>query len=107
MICLYKLDHQRILEFFGMKKEEVPAMRIIQLQEDMAKFKPEKDDLSAANIEDFVSKFLDGKLKQHLLSQELPDDWNKTPVKTLVASKFDEVAFDKSKDVFVEFYAPW
>lgn len=100
-------DHQRILEFFGMKKEEVPAMRIIQLQEDMAKFKPENADLTAENIEAFVQKFLDGKLKQHLLSQEAPEDWNKTPVWTLVASNFDEVAMDKSKDVFVEFYAPW
>jgi len=100
-------DHQRILEFFGMKKEEVPAMRIIQLQEDMAKFKPEKNDLSADNIKAFVQSFLDGKLKQHLLSQEVPEDWDKTPVKTLVASNFDEIAFDKSKDVFVEFYAPW
>lgn len=100
-------DHARILEFFGMKKEEVPAMRIIQLQEDMAKFKPEKNDLGPANIEAFVQKFLDGKLKQHLLSQELPEDWDKTPVRTLVASNFDDVAFDKSKDVFVEFYAPW
>lgn len=100
-------DHQRILEFFGMKKEEVPSMRIIKLEEDMAKFKPEKDDLSADNIEAFVQKFLDGKLKQHLLSQELPEDWDKTPVKTLVASNFDDVAFNKDKDVFVEFYAPW
>lgn len=96
-------DHQRILEFFGMKKEEVPAMRIIQLQEDMAKFKPESGDLTAENIEAFVQKFLDGKLKQHLLSQDAPEDWNKTPVWTLVASNFDDVAFDKSKDVFVEF----
>lgn len=100
-------DHARILEFFGMKKEEVPAMRIIQLQEDMAKFKPDNNDLEASNIEAFVQKFLDGKLKQHLLSQELPEDWDKTPVKTLVASNFDEVAFDKTKDVLVEFYAPW
>lgn len=100
-------DHQRILEFFGMKKEEVPAMRIIQLQEDMAKFKPDTNDLTASNIEAFVQKFLDGKLKQHLLTQELPEDWDKTSVKTLVASNFDEVAMDKSKDVFVEFYAPW
>lgn len=100
-------DHARILEFFGMKKEEVPAMRIIQLQEDMAKFKPEKNDLSADNIEAFVQKFLDGKLKQHLLSQDLPEDWDKTSVKTLVASNFDEVVMDKTKDVFVEFYAPW
>lgn len=100
-------DHQRILEFFGMKKEEVPSMRIIQLQEDMAKYKPEKDDLGPEAIEAFVQKFLDGKLKQHLLSQELPEDWDKTGVKTLVASNFDEVVFDKTKDVLVEFYAPW
>jgi len=100
-------DHQRILEFFGMKKEEIPAMRIIQLQEDMAKFKPENGDLGPAAIEAFVQKFLDGKLKQHLLSQDLPEDWDKTPVKTLVSSNFDDVAMDKNKDVFVEFYAPW
>lgn len=101
-------DHQRILEFFGMKKEEVPAMRIIMLQEDMAKYKPEKEgELSADYIEAFVQKFMDGKLKQHLLTQEAPEDWDKTPVKTLVATNFDEVAFNKDKDVFVEFYAPW
>jgi protein disulfide-isomerase A1 len=100
-------DHNRILEFFGMKKDEIPSMRIIQLQEDMAKFKPEKADLSADAIKAFVQKFLDGKLKQHLLSQELPEDWDKTPVKTLVSTNFDEVVFDKNKDVFVEFYAPW
>lgn len=100
-------DHNRILDFFGMKKEEVPSMRIIQLQEDMAKFKPEKADLGADSIKAFVQTFLDGKLKQHLLSQDLPEDWDKNPVKVLVSSNFDDVAMDKTKDVFVEFYAPW
>lgn len=100
-------DHQRILEFFGMKKEEVPAARLIKLEEDMAKYKPETDDLTAENLKAFVESFLAGNLKQHLLSQDLPEDWNKTPVKTIVASNFDEVVFDKSKNVLVEFYAPW
>jgi len=100
-------DHARIFEFFGMSKEEVPTIRLIKLEEDMAKYKPESNDLSAKTIKEFVQKFMDGKLKQHLLSQDLPEDWDKTPVKTLVATNFDEVVFDKSKDVFVEFYAPW
>ncbi|XP_046659697.1 protein disulfide-isomerase [Homalodisca vitripennis] len=100
-------DHQRILEFFGMKKEEVPAMRVIKLEEDMAKYKPADPELSADNIKSFVSDFIDGKLKQHLLSQDLPEDWDAKPVKVLVATNFDEVAFNKDKTVLVEFYAPW
>lgn len=100
-------DHQRILEFFGMTKEEVPAMRLIKLEEDMAKYKPSSNEITSEVIEEFVQDFLNGKLKQHLLSQTLPEDWDKHPVKTLVSSNFDEVVFDKTKDVLVEFYAPW
>uniref|UniRef100_A0A0P4WI78 Protein disulfide-isomerase n=1 Tax=Scylla olivacea TaxID=85551 RepID=A0A0P4WI78_SCYOL len=100
-------DHSRILEFFGMKKEEVPGLRIIKLEEDMAKYKPDTYDLSESGLTNFVQQFLDGKLKQHLLSQDLPEDWDKEPVQVLVASNFDEVAFNKDKDVLVEFYAPW
>lgn len=100
-------DHKRILDFFGMEKEEVPSMRLIRLEEDMAKYKPENSALDADNIEAFVQSYIDGKLKQHLLSQKLPEDWDKTPVKTLVSSNFDEVALNKDKDVLVEFYAPW
>lgn len=101
-------DHGRILEFFGMKKDEVPAARLIRLADEMSKYKPTTDVLNdVAAMRTFVNDFLDGKLKQHLLSQDLPEDWDKTPVKVLVASNFDEVAMDKDKDVLVEFYAPW
>jgi len=100
-------DHKRILEFFGMKEDEVPGMRLIRLEEDMAKYRPESNDLEEENVKKFVQDFLDGKLKQHLLSEEIPEDWDKEPVKVLVGKNFEEVAMNKDKNVLVEFYAPW
>ena len=98
-------DHKRILEFFGITESELPTYRAIKLGEDMAKFKPEDD--AFENAEQFVTDFLEGKLKQHLMSQEIPEDWDKEGVKVLVGKNFQEVAMDKKKDVLVEFYAPW
>lgn len=63
---------------------QVPGLRIIKLEEDMAKYKPETYDLSESGLTTFVQKFLDGKLKQHLLSQDLPEDWDKEPVKVRI-----------------------
>jgi len=100
-------ENGRITEFFGLKDEEIPAVRLIQLTEDMAKFKPESAALDTETIKTFVQDFLDGKVKAHLMSEDVPADWDAKPVKVLVGKNFKEVALDKSKGVFVEFYAPW
>merc|ERR1711992_287709 len=61
-------DHKRIMEFFGLEESELPSMRIIKLEEDMSKFKPESTALSEDNIRAFVKQYLDGSLEAHLMS---------------------------------------
>jgi len=100
-------DHKRILEFFGISDTELPTFRAIKLGEDMAKFKPENDAIESANLKSFVADFLAGNLKQHLMSEEVPEDWDATGVKVLVGKNFHEVAMNPEKNVLVEFYAPW
>merc|ERR1711862_631878 len=85
-------DHKRILEFFAIKDEELPTFRAIKLGEDMAKYKPADDAIEAANIKTFVADFLEGKLKQHLMTEEIPEDWDKEGVKVLVGKNFHDVA---------------
>ncbi|XP_005807506.1 protein disulfide-isomerase A3 [Xiphophorus maculatus] len=57
-------------------------------------------------LERFLQDYFDGKLKRYLKSEAVPET-NDGPVKVLVAENFDSIVNDDSKDVLIEFYAPW
>ncbi|XP_067832017.1 protein disulfide-isomerase A3-like [Heptranchias perlo] len=57
-------------------------------------------------FERFLHDYFDGRLKPYLKSEPVPEK-NDGPVKVVVAENFDEVVNDESKDVLIEFYAPW
>jgi len=53
-----------------------------------------------------VQDFQDGKLTAHLKSEEVPETQD-GPVTIVVGKNFESVVLDSTKDVLIEFYAPW
>nr|XP_025041162.1 protein disulfide-isomerase A2 [Pelodiscus sinensis] len=96
----------QVLPYFGLQSDAVPTMRFIKL-ESSQKFRMAPEDFAPEAMGAFVRDVLDGKVQPHLMSQELPEDWDKQPVKVLVGKNFERVAYDEAKNVFVKFYAPW
>ncbi|UJR10281.1 hypothetical protein I4U23_014488 [Adineta vaga] len=63
------------------------------------------EDFSFEALENFARKLFKGELEPYLKSQEVPEQTD--DVKVIVAKNFDEIVNDNSKDVLIEFYAPW
>merc|ERR1712039_142962 len=55
---------------------------------------------------EFVTEFDEGKLKPYIKSEPIPAE-NDGPVKIVVGENFNEIVKDPTKDVLIEFYAPW
>jgi len=50
-------ENERVMEFFGLKKEDAPTVRLISLGQDMTKFKPESNEITSAVLTQFVQNF--------------------------------------------------
>ncbi|KAG8953618.1 protein disulfide-isomerase precursor [Tulasnella sp. 424] len=61
---------------------------------------------SFSTVEDWTTKFAAGTLEPSLKTAEVPAE-NDGAVKVVVGSEYNKIVLDDSKDVFVEFYAPW
>jgi len=69
-------------------------------------YKMTADKFSVDTLEAFANDFLDGKLKPYIKSEPVPES-NDGPVKVVVGETFNEIVKDETKDVLIEFYAPW
>ncbi|XP_028395410.1 protein disulfide-isomerase 2-like [Dendronephthya gigantea] len=113
VFAYYDVDNEESagahLGSLGVEDDDIfrPTVRILD-RKSREKFKPDQfETLTRDVVRKFARDFVDGKIKPFKLTQEIPDDWDKEPVKVLVRKNFNEIALDKSKNVFVEFYAPW
>nr|XP_039334414.1 protein disulfide-isomerase-like protein of the testis isoform X2 [Saimiri boliviensis boliviensis] len=96
----------RVLEYFRVTEVDIPSVQILNLSSD-ARYKMPSDDITYENLKKFGRSFLSKNAKKHQSSEEIPKYWDQGLVKQLVGKNFNIVVFDKEKDVFVMFYAPW
>ena len=70
------------------------------------KYPFEGDKLTEKKIAAFVKDFVDGKLEPSIKSEPIPEK-QEGPVTVVVAHNYKDIVLDDTKDVLVEFYAPW
>lgn len=63
-------------------------------------------DLSAKKLGAFVDDFIAGKVEASIKSEPIPEKQD-GPVTVVVAKNYKDIVLDDSKDVLLEFYAPW
>ena len=68
---------------------------------------PSSETFNVENVEKFVTAFLNSKLESFIKSQEIEDQVSGTHVIRVVGKNFDQIVEDESKNVMIEFYAPW
>uniref|UniRef100_A0A8D1MYU9 Protein disulfide-isomerase-like protein of the testis n=1 Tax=Sus scrofa TaxID=9823 RepID=A0A8D1MYU9_PIG len=98
--------NRRVFEYFRITEVDIPSVQILNLSSD-ARYKMPFEEITYENLKKFGQRFLDRKAKKHQSSEEIPRYWDQGPIKQLVGKNFNVIVFDKERDVFVMFYAPW
>jgi len=95
----------RLAEYIGITSKDLPSVRIHDTKVDLKKFTMDGEITEEAVLK-FVDDWETGKLKATLKSEEIPTT-QEGDVVVLVGKSFNDIVLDDTKDVLVEFYAPW
>jgi len=99
----------QLAERWGASGKVIPTAIFAYWVEDQPKFiiyNEEGDAFTADTGVSFTTQALEGTYPSYKKSEPLPAS-NDEAVKVVVGKNFHDIVFDKEKDVFVEFYAPW
>eukprot|EP00163_Fabomonas_tropica_P013914 TRINITY_DN2553_c0_g1_i1.p1 TRINITY_DN2553_c0_g1~~TRINITY_DN2553_c0_g1_i1.p1 ORF type:complete len:529 (+),score=222.24 TRINITY_DN2553_c0_g1_i1:125-1711(+) len=98
-------DASHILEYFGITEGDLPVLFMLKLDQEEGGMKKYKHP-SLEGLNGFVDSYLAGTASAFYKSEEIPES-NDEPVKVVVGKNWNDIVMDETKDVLVEFYAPW
>lgn len=90
----------------NLKADQFPAFAIQDIEKNQKFPFDQEKKITKKDITKFTEDFVAGKLEPSIKSEEIPES-NDGPVKVVVAKNYEQIVMDDSKDVLIEFYAPW
>lgn len=98
---------EQITEYFGVSKEDMPAIRLVDMRESgMKKYIYDKPITDEASINAFCEDFAHKNLTPVLKSEDEPQD-QEGVLKTIVSKSWTREVMESENDILVKFYAPW
>jgi protein disulfide-isomerase A1 len=86
--------------------ETFPAFGVQDLKDNKKYPYDQSKGITPEEIEKFVAGVLDGTVSPSIKSEPIPEK-QEGPVYVVVADSYDDVVLDDTKDVLIEYYAPW
>jgi len=90
----------------NLKADKFPAFAIQETVKNQKFPYDQEKKITHDDIKAFVDDFVAGKVEPSVKSEPIPES-NDGPVAVVVAKNYEQIVLDDTKDVLIEFYAPW
>jgi protein disulfide-isomerase A1 len=96
--------NKELLDEFKVVAKDLPTYRLIPIGTASKSVPtPKEPAMKSDHFDKVIQEYLEIDGRPYYTSADLPQDWDKGPVKVLVAKNFHQVVNDKNKTVIVEF----
>jgi protein disulfide-isomerase A1 len=90
----------------NLKTDKFPAFAIHDIEKNLKFPFDQEKELTEKDVAKFVDNFADGKIEASIKSEPIPETQDDAVI-TVVAYSYEDIVLDDTKDVLIEFYAPW
>lgn len=90
----------------NLKTDKFPSFAIQEIAKNQKFPFDQEKEITHDSIAKFVDEFASGKIEPSIKSEPIPET-QEGPVTVVVAKNYEDIVLDDSKDVLIEFYAPW